>query len=383
MTAVCTMLGLPAGPVLAGWMLTHFAWGSVFLINGPVVALSLVGVALLVPESAASREPGAARLDGAGALLSAAGLTAVIYGIISEPVHGWDPSVLTALAGGTALLAAFAAGQLRAASPLVDLRLFASRGFTWGSVAFAVVSFAMTGLLFVLTPYLQIVQGADAQVTGLRLLPMIGAMLVSAVVIGKLSARLSPRIVIAAGMLVCAAGLAVLARAPAGGGYGLPALALAVFGAGLGLSLPLSADAVLATLPAGQAGAGNALNRVLQRIAVCLAPAILGSVLNEAYRARLAGLPSAVTASVAAAHEVARRLPATIGRPLLSAADRAYQHGLVEVAVISAVVLAVGAILVLLFLPGRAPASPSPGDETRGSSRSKVVNPGVHPAQPR
>jgi MFS transporter, DHA2 family, multidrug resistance protein len=127
--------------------------------------------------------PGAGRLDWTGALLSAAGLVAVIYGIISEPARGWDPSVLTALAGGAALLAAFTAWQLRAASPLVDLRLFESRGFTWGSVAFAVVSFAMTGVLFVLTPYLQIVQGADAQVTGLRLLPMIGAMLVSAAVL--------------------------------------------------------------------------------------------------------------------------------------------------------------------------------------------------------
>ena len=224
------------------------------------------------------------------------------------------------------LLAAFTARQLRVAAPLVDLRLFASRGFTWGSVAFAVVSFAMTGVLFVLTPYLQVVQGADAQATGLRLLPMIGAMLVSAAVIEKSSLRLGPRTVIAVGMAVSAVGLAVLCLAPAGGGYGVPAVALAVFGAGLGLSLPLSADVVLATLPARAAGAGNALNRALQRIAVCLAPAILGSVLNGAYRARLAApsaaTASAATASVAAAHSVARRLPAAAGRPLVSAAPR-------------------------------------------------------------
>ena len=374
-TAICTMLGMPAGPLLAGWMLTHFAWGSVFLINGPVAALSLAGVALLVPKSAADREPGAGRLDWAGALLSAAGLVAVIYGIISEPAHGWDPSVLTALAGGAALLAAFTARQLREASPLVDLRLFASRGFTWGSVAFALVSFAMTGLLFVLTPYLQIVQDADAQVTGLRLLPMIGAMLVSAAVIEKSSARLGPRVVIAAGMLVSAAGLTALLWAPAGGGYGVPALALAVFGAGLGLSLPVSADVVLAVLPAARAGAGNALNRALQRIAVCLAPAILGSILNGAYRARLAGLPpgisAAATASVAAAHAVARRLPAGVGHRIVSTANHAYLHGLVEVALISAVVLAVGALLVLRFLPGRAPeAGPAPADLTRSAVTS-------------
>jgi Na+/melibiose symporter-like transporter len=242
-----------------------------------------------------------------------------------------------------------------------------------------VVSFAMTGVLFVLTPYLQVVQGADAQATGLRLLPMIGAMLVSAAVIEKSSLRLGPRTVIALGMAVSAAGLVVLCLAPAGGGYGVPAVALAVFGAGLGLSLPLSADVVLATLPVRAAGAGNALNRALQRIAVCLAPAILGSVLNGAYRARLAGLPAAATASVAAAHAVARRLPAAAGRPLVSAANHAYLHGMVEVALISAAVLAVGALLVLRFLPG----GRSTVGESRVSPRSNEVNPGVHPIRPR
>jgi len=372
-TAICTMLGMPAGPLLAGWMLTHFAWGSVFLINGPVAALSLAGVALLVPRSAAESGRagpdrgafGSLRLDWAGALLSAAGLTAVVYGIIEQPDHGWDPAVLASLAGGALLLAGFAAWQLRAASPLVDLRLFASRGFTWGTVAFAVVSFAMTGVLFVLTPYLQLVQGADAQVTGLRLLPMIGAMLASAAVIEKSSVRLGTRLVIAAGMLVSAAGLAMLTRAPAGGGYGLPALALAVFGIGLGLSLPLSADAVLATLPADAVGAGNALNRAVQRIAVCLAPAVAGSALNGAYRTRLARTPvaglsgaerTAATSSIAAAHAVAGRLPASVGRALAAAADHAYRTGMVRAAVISAAALAAGALLVLLFLPGRRPA---------------------------
>jgi len=363
-TTICTMLGMPAGPLLAGWMLTHFAWGSVFLINGPVAALSLAGVALLVPRG--QGPAGSARLDLAGALLSAAGLTAVVYGIIQQPDHGWDPAVLASLAGGGLALAGFAARQLRAASPLVDLRLFANRGFTWGSVAFAVVSFAMTGVLFVLTPYLQLVQDADAQLTGLRLLPMIGAMLVSATVISKSSARLEARLVIPAGMLVSAAGLAVLSRAPAGGGYGLPALAIAVLGAGLGLALPLSADAVLATLPARTAGAGNALNRAIQRVAVCLAPAVLGSILNGTYRARLAGTPvadlprgerGAATSSIAAAHAVARRLPAGVGRALAAAADHAYRSGMVRSAVIGAVVLAAGALLVMLFLPGREPGA--------------------------
>jgi DHA2 family multidrug resistance protein-like MFS transporter len=362
-TAICTMAGMPLGPLLAGWMLTHFAWGSVFGINGPIAALSLAGVALLMPES---RDPAGSRVDWAGALLSAAGLTALIYAIIEEPDHGWDTAVLASLAAGVVLLGAFAAWQLRARSPLVDLRLFASRGFTWGSAAFAVVSFAMTGILFVLTPYLQVVQGADAQQTGIRLLPMIGAMLISAAVIEKTAARLGPGPVIAAGLALSAAGLGVLCLIPAGPGYGIPALGLAIFGAGLGLSLPLSADVVLATLPAAQAGTGNALNRALQRIAVCLAPAVLGSVLNSAYRGSLgpsvAALPGAsrraALASVAGAHTVATHLPA--GAFLITAAGRAYRDGMVQVTVISAIVLIVCIGLVLAFLPRSRPAAGTP-----------------------
>jgi MFS transporter, DHA2 family, multidrug resistance protein len=359
-TAICTMLGMPFGPLLAGWMLTHFAWGSVFLINGPVAALSLAGVALLVPES---RDPSGPRVDWAGALLSAAGLTALVYGIIEAPDRGWNGPVLASLAGGAVLLGVFIAWQLRVRSPLVDLRLFASRGFTWGSIAFAVVSFAMTGALFVLTPYLQVVQGADAQLTGLRLLPMIGAMLATAAVIEKSAGRLGVRTVIAAGLLVSGAGLVLLGLAPAGGGYGVPGAALAVFGAGLGLSLPLSADTVLATLPPEQAGAGNALNRALQRLAVCLAPAVLGSILNDTYRARLAGFGAdeMVGASVAGAHAAARSLPGAAGQALVRAADHAYLAGMIRAVVLAAAVLAVCVPLVLRFLPGRGPAEPGAG----------------------
>jgi MFS transporter, DHA2 family, multidrug resistance protein len=334
-TTICTMLGMPLGPLLAGWMLTHFAWGSVFLINGPLVALSLIGVAWLVPET---KDPSAPSLDRAGALLSAAGLTGLVYGIIAEPSDGWDVRVSAAVACGAVLLAAFVWWQLRARSPLIDLRLFASRGFTWGSAAFAAVSFAMTGTLFMLTPYLQLVRGADAQLTGIRLLPVIGAMLVTAAVIEKSAARLGVKLVIAAGMLVSCAGLAVLTQAGAASEYGVVAVALAVFGAGLGLSLPLSADAVLATLPASQTGAGSALNRALQRIAVSLAPAILGSVVASSYRGRLAGR-------------------------LTGAAGHAYTHGMAQASLVSIGVLAVCALLVALFLPRSKTGAAAPATE--------------------
>jgi MFS transporter, DHA2 family, multidrug resistance protein len=350
---------MPLGPLVAGWLLTHFAWGSIFLINAPVVTVAAAGVACLVP---ASKDPAAGRVDWPGALLAAAGVGGLVYGVIEQPAYGWHGTVLAGLIGGAGLLAAFAAWQRRARSPLVPLRLLRNQGFSWGSIAFAVNGFALSGVLFVLAQYLQIVQGSDAAGTGLRLLPMIGAMLAGAAVSEKMLApRLGGRALIPAGMLVSVAGLAVLTFVRAGSGYGVVALGLAVFGAGLGVSLPLSVDTVLASLPPGQTGVGNAMSRTLQSIAGALGTAIVGSVLNAAYRERLAGavdaLPgrarAAATASVAGAHAVAGRLPAGAGRVLTGAANQAYAHGMTEAVIVSAIVLAVAGLAVRLCLPRR------------------------------
>ena len=357
-TTIGAVVSMPLGPLLGGWLLTHFAWGLIFLINAPVAALALLGVCLLVPES---RDPANPRLDWPGALLSAAGITGVVFAIIEEPAEGWHTQVLASLFGGLVLTGLFVLRQRASAAPLIDLRLFRNRLFSWGTAAFAVISFAMTGVLFVLTPYLQSVQGNDAQGTGLRLLPMIGALIAAAAASEWFGARIGVRCVIPAAMVLSAAGLLVLARATASGGYGIVALALVIFGSGLGLGLPLAADAVLGTLPPHQAGTGTALSRTLQSIGVALGTAILGSVLNSAYRnaliGRLAVLPpvarNAAAASIAGAHGVAARLPAPAGRLLAQAANTAYAHGVVHATAVAACLLVTGAILCAIFLPGK------------------------------
>jgi DHA2 family multidrug resistance protein-like MFS transporter len=364
---MCAMLGMPLGPLLAGWMLTHFAWGSVFLINGPIVAVSLIGVACFLPES---KDPASPRLDWPGALLAAAGLTAVVYAVIEQPDDGWSWPVTTALAGGLLLLVACPFWLRRTKDPLIDLRLLTRRAFGWGSAAFALVSFAMSGTLFTLTPYLQIVHGADAQRTGAELLPMIGALLLSAMMINSLAPRLNIGWTIAAGMVICCAGLGVLTRAGAGSGYWVVALALALFGTGLGLALPLAADSVLATLPPAQTGAGSGLSRALQQIAVALSPAVLGSVLAGGYRRGLpATAPPAARGSVAGAY-------ATHNRPLIAAAGPAYAHGMALAAVTTIAVLAVGALLTALFLPsGASHSSAGDGDGVDDHSDRTAVRP--------
>jgi MFS family permease len=135
----------------------RYAWGSIFLINPPLIAVALLGVWFLVPES---KDPRAPRLDWPGAVLSVAGVTVLVYGITEQPADGWRGTwVLAGLIGGVVLLTVFAARQLRARSPLVDLQLFRGPRFTWSTVAIAMVMFALGGVLFILTPFLQIVQG--------------------------------------------------------------------------------------------------------------------------------------------------------------------------------------------------------------------------------
>jgi DHA2 family multidrug resistance protein-like MFS transporter len=342
-TAMGAMLGLPLGPLLAGWLLDHFAWGSIFLINGPVVVLAIAGVLLFVPES---RDPATSRVDWLGSLLSAGAVAGLVYGAIEQPVDGWSGAVLAALAGGAALAVVFVVQQAHARYPLVDLGLFRSRAFTGGSIAFSVLGFVLGGVLFLLTPFLQVVQGNDAQGTGLRLLTMIGAMLVGAAVAEKILApRLGAGILVPAGMVVAAVGLVVLPCVHADSGYGILAVALALVGLGLGLSLPLAVDAQLGALSPDQTGVGNAMSRTMQGVGVAFGTAFLGSVLNGAYRSRLATAPETARASVAGAHTLADRVPG-----VADAADRAYAHGLAVAGLLCAAVLVISAVVVRVAL---------------------------------
>src|SRR4051794_18363103 len=171
-------LGIPLGPLLGGWLLDNFWWGSVFLINVPLVGVALLAVALWVPESHGDRTR---RFDLLGVLLSAAGLVALTYGIIEAGDRGWgDARSLLTMIGGAVLLGAFVVWQRRSRQPLVDLGLFRSRAFTGGAVLATVASFAMLGLLFALPQYFSAVGGQDAFGSGLRLLPVIGGLLLGA-----------------------------------------------------------------------------------------------------------------------------------------------------------------------------------------------------------
>jgi EmrB/QacA subfamily drug resistance transporter len=372
------MLGMPVGPLLGGYLLDHFWWGSVFLINVPITVVAAAGVLLLLP---ASRARTARRPDPIGAALVMAGSAALVYGLVEAPSAGWGSSrTLLGLGVGLALLAVFVLVESRVRDPLLDLGLFRSARFGWATAAFVLVSVALFGLLFVLPQYLQVVAGNDAFGTGLRLLPMIGGVVAGGGLSERVAAKFGARPVIAAGFLVLAGGLGIGTLLEATSGYGLLAVSLSVIGFGMGLAMPTAIDVVMGVLPHDEAGVGMAVTTALRMIAGALGVALLPSILSSVYTSKLAdaagsalaGLPpaaaaqatAAATDSVAGAAAVAQSLgPA--GGPLRAAAFAAYADGMSLVLAVCAGVCLVGAALVALFLPNRAPAEAAQAEPTQ------------------
>jgi MFS transporter, DHA2 family, multidrug resistance protein len=389
-----TFLGYPVGPVLGGWLLDHFWWGSVFLINVPVVVIATVAVLWLMPESRAARRP---RFDVPGIVISSAGLTALTYGVIQAGQHGWsDATAVATMAAGAAALAAFAAweravGRRPGGQPLVDLTLFRSRGFTWGTILSTMVSFALFGITFAMPQYFLDVRGLDSLGSGVRLLPLIGGLAAGlgagqrlqsprraadgrpqAQPGGPLGAPLGAPLVgakalVGAGFAIMAAALAVGTATRAGSGTGFVSAWFAITGLGLGLALPTALNAALGALSAERSGSGSALITAMRQVGATIGVAVLGTVLNSVYQSRLdlPGLPAAADraahASVAGGLEVAR---ATGSLPLLHAVRAAFTGGLDVMLWVCAGIAAAAALLALAFLPRQEEPRETAGPET-------------------
>jgi len=347
-------LGVPLGPLVGGFLLDNFWWGSVFLINVPLVAVAVTAVALWVPESHGDRTR---RFDPLGVLLSTVGLVAITYGIIEAGSRGWtDARSLATIAGAVVVLAAFVGWQRRAPAPLVDLGLFRSRGFTWASILSTVASFGMFGLLFTLPQFFQAVGGQDALGTGLRLLPVIGGLLVGARLADRIVPRLGTKVVVALGLALMAVGLAVGASTGAGTGYGMVASWVSVAGVGLGFTLPPAMNAALSALSVERSGVGSGLLQALRQIGSAVGVAVLGTVLNSGYREAVdvSNLPAEAGQAVQRSASAGTAVAAKLGDPaLLDSVRSAFTHGMDRSLVVAAVVAAVGAALALAFLPAR------------------------------
>jgi MFS transporter, DHA2 family, multidrug resistance protein len=346
-------LGIPLGPIVGGWLLDHYHWGSVFLINVPVVLIGLVAIALLLPES---RNPERSRIDVLGVVLSSLGLVGLTYGVIHGGESSWGAAgTIVSFAVGVASLIGFVLWQRRAEHALVDLTLFRSRGFTWGGILATLAVFSMFGVLFAMPQYFQAVIGADALGTGLRLLPVIGGLIVGAQLADRLAPRAGAAPTVAFGFVLLAGGLMLGATTTAGSSYGFAAAWMALLGAGLGFAMPPAMDAAIGALSPERSGVGSALLMAMRQVGGTIGVAVLGTVLSSTYRGALPdGVPAAAHDSVSAGAALAHQLGSV---PLLDAVRSAYVDGLDAMLWVCAGVAVVGIGLALRFLPRRAAAA--------------------------
>jgi EmrB/QacA subfamily drug resistance transporter len=353
-------LGIAVGPVAGGWLLEHFAWNSVFLVNLPVVAIALVAGRALLHESS---DPAAPPLDGRGFVLSAAGLTALVWSIIEAPSRGWtDGLVLAALVGAVVTLTAFARWELRAPHPMLDVRLFRNRRFSASSIAISLAFFALFGLIFFLTQYMQGVLGYDALEAGLRTLPVAAGLVIGGPLSARLTAALGTKVVVAAGMTIVAAGLLVLTQAGVDSGYAVVAASQVLLGFGMGTAMAPATEAIMGSLPIAKASVGSAVNDATRTTGGALGVAVLGSLLSSGYRAHMdeavTGLPASAAGaaqdSLAGGLHVAAGIGGPAGARLADTAQAAFVSGMHTALVVGAVVAFAGAIVAARWLPARA-----------------------------
>ncbi|NUP16356.1 MAG: DHA2 family efflux MFS transporter permease subunit [Streptomyces sp.] len=350
--SAASALGLPLGPIIGGWLLNHFWWGSVFLINVPMAAIGIAACVFLLPET---KDPASPRVDTVSTALAASGLGVLVYAIIEAPTRGWgDPLVLAMLAASVVLIAALVLRERRVERPMLDMTLLAHRGFLFNTIAATLVTFVLSGLLFVLPPYLQAVLGHDALGTGVRLLPMMGGLLFASRLAPQVVARFGARAAVSAGLVVLAFAGLLGSRTTMDSGYGFVALWLSITGLGFGLSLIPAMNGGLSALPRDRAGSGSGLLMTLRQVGGAIGIALLGSLLAGVFRDRLdvTGLPAraADTAgeSVVAAHLVAGR---TGSAELAASANSAYVHGMGVVLLVCGIAALVSALLAAAFLP--------------------------------
>jgi EmrB/QacA subfamily drug resistance transporter len=344
-------IGLALGGVISGWLLEHSWWGSIFLLNVLVVTVALVAGAFLVPRAADDHEPA---LDPFGALLSILGLGSLIYAIIEAPTHGWlAADTLLGFAVAFAILAGFAAWELHAAEPMLDLRFFANRQFTAATTSITLMLFASFGMIFILTQYLQLVLGLSPLAAGVRLLPWAAMFMAVAPRSARLVERFGYRTIVTSGLTIAAAGLGLLAMNGVHANEALLALSLVVVAGGMGMVTAPSTGAIIASLPLNKAGVGSAVNDTTRELGGALGVAVIGSVLVSIYRG---GLPAAAGPARESLAAALQQRPA-----LADAARHAFVHAfsLTLLVVVAVTVLASVAVHSLL----RSPPNTAAADE--------------------
>jgi EmrB/QacA subfamily drug resistance transporter len=359
-------LGIAIGPVVGGALLGHFWWGSVFLVNVPVVLVGLIAGRLIVPNS---KDPSSPRVDPIGATLSVLGLVALVYGIIEVPSYGWaNGRILAAFAAAVVVIGSFVAWELHTDHPMLKIQFFRNPRFTAASVGIMLVFFALFGSFFFVTQELQFILGYTPLQAGLRLAPIALVMAVAAPMSGRLVEKIGNKAMVAMGMGLSALGLAYLGTSTAGSGYSHIFISLLFLGVGIGFAIAPATESIMGSLPVEKAGVGSAMNDTTRQVGGALGVAILGSVFSSAYLAGIApalrGAPAAAAKaagqSVGVALAQAQRLGGSAGQALRLAATSSFVHAMDRALFVGAAFALLGALVALVWLPNR--AAPPAGD---------------------
>jgi EmrB/QacA subfamily drug resistance transporter len=358
-------LGVALGPLLGGYLVEHFGWHEVFTVNLPIVAIALVAGAFLLPKS---KDPSAPRLDPLGAVLSIAGLTTLVYGLIEAPSRGWtDGLILGCFAAAVVLLALFAVHELRTEEPMLDVSFFKNPRFTAASMSITLVFFAMFGFSFLLTQYFQFVLGYSAAETGVRMLPLAITLMIVAPTSSRIVEKLGTKLVVGTGLALVSLSLLLQVGLTADSSYLQVMWRMVLLAVGMGLTMAPATESIMGSLPLAKAGVGSAMNDTTRQVGGALGVAIIGSVLSSVYGSKIVDALSGkvpdqalevAQSGVGGALAVAEKAGAA-GTQIADVARNAFVDAMHSGAIVAAVAAFIGVIVAVVFLPAHA----RPADE--------------------
>jgi EmrB/QacA subfamily drug resistance transporter len=359
--------GAAIGPVASGFLLEHFWWGSVFLLNLPIIVVALAAGQVLVPNS---KDPHETPLDPVGAALSIVGLGALVYAIIEAPVHGWTAAqTLGAFALAAVTLVGFGLWEHKTPDPMLDLNFFRRPAFASGAGAITLTFFAMFGTFFLLSQLFQFVLDYSPLETGIRMLPMAGTMMLVAPNSARIAERIGTRLTMATGLGLVGIALLCFTTTSADSGYLAVLYPLIIMAVGMALTMAPATGAIMVSLPLAKAGVGSAVNDTTRELGGALGVAIQGSLVAATYSSKIddalpAGLPTearvAARSSLGAALEIARQ---TNVPQLADDARTGFVHGLHVANLAGAGVVFLAAVLVLKFMPSKVEHHPEVGGQ--------------------
>ncbi len=364
-------LGVGIGPVIGGWLLERFEWGSVFMVNLPIAAVALISGQIFITDS---RDENAPKPDVPGVLLSIVGLFALVYGIIEAGQTSWtDTTVLTAFGASIVLLGLFGWWESHTSHPMLPIRFFRNLSFTGANIAVAMLTFCLFGALFFLSQFFQSVQGYSPLEAGVRILPMALMAMVASGLSSRLSERFGIKIVTSIGLLISACGFLYMASlAVADIPYGVAVVGLSITALGIGLAMPVATDSIMGSVPVDKAGVGSAMNDTTRQIGGALGIAILGTIMNRTYLVSVNNLLAtnplfkllpdkgveAIRASITGAHVVAEQIPvAAMAKQLTDTANAAFVTGMKDALFVGAGILLAAAVITFIILPAHVQAS--------------------------